>query len=84
MLRGKDPLMNSAANQDTGFYDVVVIGGALSGAATATLLPDVQNRAANILFRDQHFSSSLFKRKKKCAFGFTQLGDLSSPFALTS
>src|SRR5208337_5693697 len=37
-LRGKDPLMNSAANQDARFYDVVVIGGALSGAATATLL----------------------------------------------
>jgi len=30
--------MNSAANQDARFYDVVVIGGALSGAATATLL----------------------------------------------
>src|SRR5271165_5520731 len=30
--------MNSAANQDAPFYDVVVIGGALSGAATATLL----------------------------------------------
>jgi flavin-dependent dehydrogenase len=30
--------MNSAANQDALFYDVVVIGGALSGAATATLL----------------------------------------------
>src|SRR5882757_10565796 len=30
--------MNSAANQGAPFYDVVVIGGALSGAATATLL----------------------------------------------
>jgi ABC-type transporter Mla maintaining outer membrane lipid asymmetry permease subunit MlaE len=34
--------MNSAANQDAPFYDVVVIGGALSGAATATL--DFMNR----------------------------------------
>ena len=30
--------MNSEANQDTPLYDVVVIGGSLSGAATATLL----------------------------------------------
>jgi glycine/D-amino acid oxidase-like deaminating enzyme len=30
--------MNAAKNQDAPFYDVVVIGGALSGAATATLL----------------------------------------------
>ena len=30
--------MNAAENQDALFYDVVVIGGALSGAATATLL----------------------------------------------
>jgi flavin-dependent dehydrogenase len=30
--------MNSAADQDAPFYDVVVIGGSLSGAATATLL----------------------------------------------
>jgi flavin-dependent dehydrogenase len=30
--------MNSDANQDTPVYDVVVIGGSLSGAATATLL----------------------------------------------
>jgi flavin-dependent dehydrogenase len=29
---------NSAANQDAPLYDVVVIGGSLSGAATATLL----------------------------------------------
>jgi flavin-dependent dehydrogenase len=30
--------MNSAANEDASRYDVVVIGGSLSGAATATLL----------------------------------------------
>jgi 2-polyprenyl-6-methoxyphenol hydroxylase-like FAD-dependent oxidoreductase len=30
--------MNAAENQDAPFYDVVVIGGALSGAATAMLL----------------------------------------------
>jgi flavin-dependent dehydrogenase len=30
--------MNSAATQDSTLYDVVVIGGSLSGAATATLL----------------------------------------------
>jgi len=30
--------VNSAANQHVAFYDVVVIGGALSGASTATLL----------------------------------------------
>jgi 2-polyprenyl-6-methoxyphenol hydroxylase-like FAD-dependent oxidoreductase len=30
--------MNAAENQDAPCYDVVVIGGALSGAATATLL----------------------------------------------
>jgi hypothetical protein len=30
--------MHSAANLDAPFYDVVVVGGALSGAATATLL----------------------------------------------
>ena len=30
--------MNSAANEDASLYDVVVVGGSLSGAATATLL----------------------------------------------
>ncbi len=30
--------MNSAVNQDVPLYDVVVVGGSLSGAATATLL----------------------------------------------
>src|SRR3984893_16363573 len=30
--------MNSAANPDSPLYDVVVVGGSLSGAATATLL----------------------------------------------
>src|ERR1700683_914973 len=30
--------MNSAADQEAPLYDVVVLGGALSGAATATLL----------------------------------------------
>jgi hypothetical protein len=40
--------MNSAANQDAPFYDVVVIGGALSGAATATL----DSRGAHHLHHD--------------------------------
>jgi flavin-dependent dehydrogenase len=31
-------LVNSAANEDASLYDVVVVGGSLSGAATATLL----------------------------------------------
>ena len=31
-------LMNSTVNPDSPLYDVVVVGGSLSGAATATLL----------------------------------------------
>ena len=30
--------MNSVPNQDSSLYDVIVVGGSLSGAATATLL----------------------------------------------
>jgi hypothetical protein len=56
----------------------------LAPAGLPSSAPEVQNRAANILFRDQHVSSSQFKPKKKSAFGFTQFGDLSSPFVLAS
>jgi len=37
-LAGKHPLISSAENQDAPLYDVVVVGGSLSGAATAVLL----------------------------------------------
>ena len=51
--------MNSAANQDSPFYDVVVIGGALSGAATATLLLR-QNSGLRILIVEK--SAQLTRR----------------------
>ena len=51
--------MNSAANQGAPFYDVVVIGGALSGAATATLLLR-QNSGLRILIVEK--SAQLTRR----------------------
>ena len=49
--------MNSDANQDTPVYDVVVIGGSLSGAATATLLLR-KNPGLNLLLveKSTHFT----------------------------
>jgi flavin-dependent dehydrogenase len=49
--------MNSAVKQNASFYDVVVIGGALSGAATATLLLR-NNPGLNVLIveRSTHFT----------------------------
>jgi 2-polyprenyl-6-methoxyphenol hydroxylase-like FAD-dependent oxidoreductase len=51
--------MNSAANLDAPFYDVVVIGGALSGAATATL-PLRQNSGLRVLIVEK--SAQLSRR----------------------
>ena len=49
--------MSSDANQDTPLYDVVVIGGSLSGAATATLLLR-KNPGLNLLIveKSTHFT----------------------------
>ena len=49
--------MNPEANQDTPLYDVVVIGGSLSGAATATLLLR-KNPGLNLLIveKSTHFT----------------------------
>jgi 2-polyprenyl-6-methoxyphenol hydroxylase-like FAD-dependent oxidoreductase len=51
--------MNSAANQGAPFYDVVVIGGALSDAATATLLLR-QNSGLRVLILEK--SAQLSRR----------------------
>jgi hypothetical protein len=46
--------------------------------------PNVQKRAADIFFRDQHVSSSRLKDRKIRAFGLAEFGKLYPLFALAS